>query len=104
MPFSLSSLILLLTIFASSPSLDLFIECQYSWTHGNHPYNEILDKDKLLEWKEKAKKSNYYKNAINTWTIRDVKKRNIAKQNNLNYKEFWNIDELKKWIYQNKMK
>lgn len=84
------------------PSLDLFIECQYSWTHGNHPYNEILDKDKLLEWKEKAKKSNYYKNAINTWTIRDVKKRNIAKQNNLNYKEFWNIDELKKWIYQNK--
>lgn len=40
----------------------------------------------------------YYNNAITTWTIRDVNKRNIAKNNNLNWIEFWNIDELKKWI------
>ena len=35
-----------------------------------------------------------------TWTIRDVNKRNIAKQNNLNYIEFWNINELKEWLNQ----
>lgn len=80
------------------PDLDIFIECNYHWTHGGHPYNEnnIDDIDKANKWKEKNTK--YYDNAINTWTIRDVNKRNIAKDNSLNYFEFWNIDELKKWL------
>lgn len=26
------------------------------------------------------------------------KKRNTAKSNNLNYKEFWNIEQLKEWL------
>ena len=55
--------------------------------------------EKLQQWQEKAKNSKYYKNAINTWTIYDVKKRNIAKKNNLNYIEFWNISSIKKWIF-----
>ena len=76
------------------PSLDLYIECNYHWTHGGHPYNEnnIDDINKLNKWKEK--KTKFYDNAIKTWTIRDVNKRNIAKQNNLNYIEFWNINEV----------
>ena len=80
------------------PSLDLYIECNYGWTHGIHPYNKDNKEDQLIveQWKEKNTK--YYDNAIKTWTIRDVKKRNIAKQNNLNYIEFWNINELKDWL------
>ena len=80
------------------PSLDLYIECNYHWTHGGHPYNENNKNDieTLNKWKEKDTK--FYANAITTWTIRDVNKRNIAKQNKLNYIEFWNIEELKIWI------
>lgn len=79
------------------PSLDLYIECNYHWTHGGHPYKGDEQDLKLVNiWK--LKQSNYYNNAINCWTIRDVNKRNIAKQNNLNWIEFWNINELKKWL------
>ena len=79
-------------------SLNLYIECNYHWTHGGFPYIETEQRciDKLNKWK--SKNSRYYNNAITTWTIRDVNKRNIAKNNNLNWIEFWNIDELKKWI------
>ena len=80
------------------PSLDLFIECQYHWTHGNHPFNENDKNDLSIieDWKNRNTK--FYDNAINTWTIRDVNKRNIAKENDLNYIEFWNINELKEWL------
>ena len=79
-------------------SLNLYIECNYHWTHGGHPYdsNNIDDYNKLQLWESKTSK--FYRNAIITWTCRDVNKRNVAKQNNLNYKEFWSIEELKKWI------
>ena len=80
------------------PSLDLYIECNYHWTHGGHPFNEncLEDQEKLKLWKSKNTK--FYNNAINTWTIRDVNKRNKAKENKLNYIEFWNINELEKYI------
>lgn len=80
------------------PSLDLYIECNYHWTHGGHPYNEQNEKDRLIikTWKEKNTK--YYDNAIITWTIRDIRKREYVKQNNLNYIEFWNLKELEEWL------
>ena len=79
------------------PSLDLFIECNYHWTHGFKPFEGTKEDNIIIEnWK--SKNTQYYNNAINCWTIRDVKKRKVAKQNNLNYLEIWNIDELKKWI------
>ena len=83
------------------PSLNLYIEYNGHWTHGGMPFdnNNIICIEKLQQWQEKAKNSKYYKNAINTWTIYDVKKRNIAKKNNLNYIEFWNISSVKKWIF-----
>ena len=79
------------------PSLDLYIECNYHWTHGGKPF-ENTNEDNLIveEWKNKNTK--FYNNAINTWTIRDVKKRNIAKENKLNYLVFYNINELKEWL------
>ena len=60
--------------------------------HGNHPFDENNqeDIDKLNYWKEKNTK--FYSCACNIWTIRDVNKRNIAKQNNLNYLEIFSCD------------
>lgn len=82
------------------PNLDLYIECNFHWTHGGKPFDsndpECI---KLLNlWRNKNTK--FYNNAITTWTIRDPKKRETAKKNNINYKEFWNINELKEFIYE----
>lgn len=77
--------------------INTYIECNYHWTHGGHPYsNKDEDLQLVNIWKDKKLK--YYDCAIYVWTERDVKKRNIAKQNNLNYIEFWNINELKEWL------
>lgn len=69
------------------PSEDLYIECNYSWTHGGHPFNEDNEEDRALleSWKEKSLTSDYYKNAIYTWTDLDVRKQKIARENKLNY-------------------
>ena len=84
------------------PSLKLYIECNYHWTHGFRPFNENDNEciRLLNKWKEGNTK--YYNNAIATWTVRDVQKRKVATENSLNYKEFWNIDELKEFIYEQK--
>ena len=90
------------------PSLDLYIEYNGSHYHHYHPFdiNDDNDINELNRLKEKAENSNAHKNGKNsqydniiyTWTILDLKKRNIAQQNNLNYIEFWNINEVKEWI------
>ena len=73
-------------------SLDLYIEIQGNWTHGGHPFDENNKDDlKRLEYM-KSKNSGYYQNAINVWILSDVKKRNIAKENNLNYLEIFSIN------------
>ena len=65
--------------------------------YNNKPYEGTEeDNIKLNKWKEKNTK--FYNNAINIWTIRDVNKRNMAKQNKLNYIEFWDLNELKNWL------
>lgn len=83
------------------PSIDLFIEFQGSWTHDDHPYDIRNEKDieKVKKWKLKSEQGHeYYANALETWTIRDPHKRDIAKQNNLNYIEWWTLEEAKEWI------
>lgn len=82
------------------PDKDLFIEYQGFYTHGTHPYNkESIEDQKEIE-RLKQKYSNWKKlnEVICTWTVRDVKKREIAKQNNLNYIEFFSIKEVEKYI------
>ena len=82
------------------PELDLFLELNGMWTHGKHPYNMNLEEDNsiLNIWKEKSKEYPMYLSAIKTWTINDVNKRNKAKENHLNFKEVWNLDEGKEFI------
>lgn len=80
-------------------SLDLFIEYNEHWTHGKHPFlSSPEDEDKIKKWESKSLKSRFYKTAIEVWTKRDVLKRSIAKQNNLNFIEFWNIKEVEEWL------
>ena len=80
------------------PSLDLYIEYQGHWSHGKHPFKNINDDLKILNiWKEKAKISKFYKNAIDVWIRRDPKKREIALQNRLNWLEFFTIKEFMNW-------
>ena len=68
-------------------SKDLFIELNIHWTHGDHPFNENNPEDieNINKWKSKAETSEFYKQAIHTWTIRDVNKLKKLKENNLNY-------------------
>ena len=89
------------------PSLDLFIECQFGMYHNKRPFiGNKLDKDEVIKLQEKSlkrkqitgKNKSRYDSIIYTWTILDPKKRNIAKLNNLNFIEFWNLNELKQWI------
>lgn len=80
------------------PEIDTYIEFQGNWTHNSHPFNKNNKEDLELVniWREKGTK--FYQNAINVWTRRDVLKRETAKRNNLNFIEFWNLDEVKEWI------
>lgn len=89
------------------PKFKLYIEFNGSWTHGNvfykgkwvGPYNgrTKLHKDRLKYLKNKSKKSKFYKNSLYVWTNLDVRKRKIAKKNNLRFIEFWNIEEVVNW-------
>ena len=82
------------------PELDYFVELNGTWTHGKHPFDATSIQDQIIleKWKEKSKKHPFYINAIETWTKRDVEKRSKAKENNINFKEVWSLEEGKKFI------
>lgn len=69
--------------------MDCFIELNVHWTHGNHFFNKENDAFTLAMWQEKAKTSDFYRSAIYVWTESDVRKRETARLNNLNYLTFW---------------
>lgn len=82
------------------PSLDLYIECNFHWTHGGKFFdkNNKDDMSMLEEWQEKANESKFYRNAIRTWTIRDVRKLETAIKNNLNYIAWFSEEQAHDWI------
>ena len=81
-------------------SRDLFIECNFHWTHMFHPFNKDDEEDinKLTVLKEKAKTSKFYENAVQVWTVRDVNKRIYAGKNHLNYIMFYSENDVKKFL------
>lgn len=54
--------------------------------------NDINELNYLIN---KTNKNDLYQRKILCWTIYDLLKRKIAKENNLNYLEAWTLEELK---------
>ena len=81
------------------PSLDLYIELNFHWTHGGRLFDETDESclEQLSQWQEKAKTSKFYQNAIYTWTKRDARKTKIAKTNKLNYLVFYKWTAFEQW-------
>lgn len=77
------------------PERDLFIELNGSWSHGGHWYevDREMDQKTVQTWRKKGEKSQYYLNALGTWTERDVRKRNAARDAQLNYVTLWDGSE-----------
>ena len=73
-------------------SRDLYIELNASWTHGGHWFScDNMDDVQVLDtWKLKS--TDYYDNAVDVWSHRDLLKRETAKSNGLNYITFWDND------------
>lgn len=73
------------------PERDLFIELNGSWSHGGHWYEADREMDQKIvqTWLKKGQKSKYYRVALQTWTERDVRKREVARQAELNYVTLW---------------
>ena len=88
-------------------SKDLYIECNYHWTHGKHWFDEKCEDDlkmlqqlkqKNIEKAQDGHVKNMYAHAIYVWTQLDLKKRDAAIKNQLNYKVFWNIGDFHIYI------
>jgi hypothetical protein len=88
------------------PEKDLYIEYQGTADHGKEPYDSTNEEhlELLKFWKEKAnekelqnKKRSRYSSFIETWTSRDPLKRQTAKENNLNWLEFFNMNQFIEW-------
>lgn len=82
------------------PSLDLYIEYNGIWTHGGCFYDENNkdNRNTLETWKQLSEHSRFYQSAVETWTIRDIKKLNTAVENNLNYIAWFNKEQVYEWL------
>lgn len=71
-------------------SLDLFIELNYHWTHGKHPFNEDDKQDfetlcKLQIASTNSPEKTSYLYAIKIWTEVDPQKLAVLREHNLNF-------------------
>ena len=79
------------------PFIDTYIEYQGHWSHGGEPYIGTKEQnEKVKLWENKNTKQ--YNGAINVWTYRDPLKRKTAKENNLNWIEFFNMEQFNQWF------
>ena len=83
---------LISSVLSSISDKNLYVEIQGNWTHGPHPFdkNNKEDISILNNWKEKN--TPYYLSAIKNWTINDPHKREVAKNNKLNFLEIFTQD------------
>lgn len=88
------------------PEINTWIEYQGNPGHGKEPFDETnFEHIKIVnEWKKRADKKekefqrkSKYSQFIYIWTNLDVKKRKIAKENNLNLLEFFSFEEFLNW-------
>lgn len=83
-------------------SRDMFIELNGYWSHGGHWFDKQnpCDINNLDKWSKLSSEHPLYASCIKTWINSDVKKRNTACTNNLNYVVFWNpsLDDAMLWF------
>ena len=88
------------------PEIDTYIEYQGHISHGktiydpnNQEHIAIINKWKkrAIEIEEITSKRSRYTDYIDTWTKRDPLKRETAKKNNLNWLEFFNMEQFFVW-------
>lgn len=70
-------------------SLDLFIEINAHYSHGNHWYDDTNHEDRARRQHLATSTSKRSRNALTVWCDTDLKKRDTAKLNHLNYLVFW---------------
>lgn len=79
------------------PELDYFIELQGYYTHGKHPFDPNSNEDlQLIEYYKKKYGEDCQ--PITIWSIKDVEKRDCAKEHNLNFKEVWSLEDGKNFV------
>lgn len=73
---------------------DLFIELNASWTHGGRWWQQDSSwcRRQKAVWQDKAALHAFYKQALDTWLMRDTAKRVAAELGRLNYLVFWDAD------------
>lgn len=73
---------------------DLFIELNASWTHGGRWWQQDSSwcRRQKAVWQDKATLHAFYKQALDTWLVRDTAKRAAAESGRLNYLVFWDAD------------
>lgn len=69
-------------------SRGLYIELNGTWTHGGHWYEGTVEDELRIET-YRSRGTKYYENVIDNWTGLDVRKRECARKNGLNYVVFW---------------
>lgn len=84
-------------------SFDLFIELNASWTHGGHWFDAESDEDQAVldKWRMRADAGHpFYAAAIETWTVRDVRKRACMMSNGIKVLVFWDNDlaDARTWL------
>jgi hypothetical protein len=90
------------------PDLNLYIEYQGSQFHNNRAFlgtkedykelYELEEKDKI-QCEKTGKNKSQYRSIINTWSIYDVKKREYARDHNINYLEIYECNSKKDLDY-----
>lgn len=87
--------------------IDTWIELHFSHYHNYKPFDSTnpdhLNEVELLQQKEKThvktgKNTNQYGLILYTWTDLDVRKRQCAIDNKLNWLCFYSIDDFKHWL------
>ena len=78
--------------------LQTYIECNFNWTHGGHPFDPNSEEDQAQLQARKEKDTKFYQVAVDVWTRRDPNKMKIALDNNLRFKVFWTIDDVNDWL------
>lgn len=73
---------------------DLFIELNALWTHGGRWWQQDSSwcRRQKAVWQDKAALHAFYKQALDTWLVRDTAKRASAELGRLNYLVFWDAD------------